>query len=479
MNKKLMILVSALLTILITLTIFIFVKQQQIEREQALYEQRALSHTLSDRNVGILQSLHDYDSNHLIAAYYPTFDMEDIDKDIKSYIDFRIDQYIADHEGHFVQTRPVLNIDYNSYQINDRFVSLYFEERVYSEVYANVSIVPKAMLLDLQEQKVVDVKTFFKGDYLNKLSELSLAHYTENQENLFKEGLEPIEKNFRNIVFKKDVIVVVFEKYQVLPGYAGQQEIVIPYEELSDYLVYDTQGKEIVVAPESEPVVEPEPEPEPIVEPVAEPEPEPVQPQEQKYIAFTFDDGPYPEVTNRITAALESVNGHGTFFVVGNRVGQYQDTLKTMHQNGHQIGNHSFNHPNLAQLDVTTLAQQINSTNQAIESIISEPVKLVRPTFGDVSDSLIANAGYPLINWSIDSLDWKSRDAQSVYDTVMSSLEPNAIVLFHDLYPSTAQAIEMLVPKLTEMGYKFVSVSQLAEVNGITLNPNQVYWKIK
>ena len=438
MNKKLMILVSALLTILITLTIFIFVKQQQIEREQALYEQRALSHTLSDRNVGTLQSLHDYDSDHLIAAYYPTFDIEDIDKDIKSYIDFRIDQYIADHEGHFVQTRPVLNIDYNSYQINDRFVSLYFEERVYSEVYANVSIVPKAMLLDLQE-------------------------------NLFKEGLEPIEKNFRNIVFKKDVIVVVFEKYQVLPGYAGQQEIVISYEELSDYLVYDTQGKEIVVAPE----------PEPVVEPVAEPEPEPVQPQELKYIAFTFDDGPYPEVTNRITAALESVNGHGTFFVVGNRVGQYQDTLKTMHQNGHQIGNHSFNHPNLAQLDVTTLAQQINSTNQAIESIISEPVKLVRPTFGDVSDSLIANAGYPLINWSIDSLDWKSRDAQSVYDTVMSSLEPNAIVLFHDLYPSTAQAIEMLVPKLTEMGYKFVSVSQLAEVNGITLNPNQVYWKIK
>ena len=109
-----------------------------------------------------------------------------------------------------------------------------------------------------------------------------------------------------------------------------------------------------------------------------------------------------------------------------------------MHQNGHQIGNHSFNHPNLAQLDVTSLAQQINSTNQAIESIISEPVKIVRPTFGEVSDSLIANAGYPLINWSIDSLDWKSRDAQSVYDIVMGSLEPNAIVLFHDLYPSTA-----------------------------------------
>ncbi len=233
---------------------------------------------------------------------------------------------------------------------------------------------------------------------------------------------------------------------------------------------YDTQGKIIEEKPPV--VVEPKPE-----EAVVEPAPI-VENTNKQYVAFTFDDGPYPEVTDRIVSAFEKVQGHATFFVVGNRVGQYGQSVVNAYQKGNQIGNHSFNHPSLAKLGEVELAQQINSTNEVVQSIIGESPQILRPTFGEVSDLMLNQVTMPMINWDVDSLDWKSRNTQTIVDTVMQNIKPNSIVLMHGLYPTTAEAVEILIEKLSALNYEFVTINQLAQLNGQTLNAGQVYWSI-
>lgn len=197
-----------------------------------------------------------------------------------------------------------------------------------------------------------------------------------------------------------------------------------------------------------------------------------------KLVAFTFDDGPNSNVTNRIIDAFSNVGGHGTFFVLGNNVAKERNTITRIYENGHQIGNHSYNHKDLTTLNKADLDWQINTTNSEIQSIIGATPTIVRPTYGKVNNFVVNNVNYPLINWNIDTLDWKYRDSQSIFNIVMNNIHANSIVLFHDIYPTTASAIEILLPRLSEMGYQFVTIEQLAAYNGINLRSHNIYYSM-
>lgn len=471
MTKKTKYLFSILFIALSVALILLFLivdKMNKNEIAENQQIQRALSQSLTDRNAGRIESIHLQEESYVGAVYYPVFDMENIDRTIINTIDKIMSEFILIHQNENINAPAILNVDYNSYQINDRFVSVYFETTYHSPMFANVVLIPQTMLLDVENDDVLDSSEFFKDGYLDRLSSLSMKALADDEP--FEEGLDPIPDNYKNIVFKKDGIVIVFEKYQILPGYKGQKEYFIEYSKLNDFLKYDTQGKIIEEKPPV--VVEPKPE-----EAVVEPAPI-VENTNKQYVAFTFDDGPYPEVTDRIVSAFEKVQGHATFFVVGNRVGQYGQSVVNAYQKGNQIGNHSFNHPSLAKLGEVELAQQINSTNEVVQSIIGESPQILRPTFGEVSDLMLNQVTMPMINWDVDSLDWKSRNTQTIVDTVMQNIKPNSIVLMHDLYPTTAEAVEILIEKLSALNYEFVTINQLAQLNGQTLNAGQVYWSI-
>lgn len=191
-------------------------------------------------------------------------------------------------------------------------------------------------------------------------------------------------------------------------------------------------------------------------------------PKSQKAVALTYDDGPSKH-TNKILDCLSRFGAKATFFVVGNRVDTYADTLLRAHSLGMEIGNHTMTHPKLTSLSLSAVSSELNSTANAIERITGKRPSLVRPPYGSYNQNTINTAGCPFILWSIDTLDWKTKNAQKTVNAILSDVKDGDIILMHDLYLPTAEATEIIVPKLIEMGFDLVTVSELAERKGISL----------
>ncbi len=195
-------------------------------------------------------------------------------------------------------------------------------------------------------------------------------------------------------------------------------------------------------------------------------------------IALTFDDGPSAH-TERLLDIFKEHGGSGTFFVVGNMISGKEDTLRRIVDDGHEIGNHSWNHRQFTNLSEEELTDQIMMTRAKIYDTIGKDCLIVRPPYGACNDDVKAvgaKLGVHFVNWSVDTLDWKSRDAQAVYDETMKYVKDGAIVLYHDLHKSTVDAMETIIPKLIEDGYQLVTVSQLFEFSDKTIEAGKMYY---
>ena len=188
----------------------------------------------------------------------------------------------------------------------------------------------------------------------------------------------------------------------------------------------------------------------------------------KKAVALTFDDGPSKH-TARILNCLEANGAKATFFVVGPNVQKFGDTLRRAVSLGMEIGNHTVNHLNLKTLSEAEIKSEINTNADYIEAATGIRPKLVRPPYGNYTSNILAIANQPFILWSIDTLDWKTRDAQSTINSVLSSVKDGDIILMHDLYEPTAAAAETIIPELIKMGFDLVTVSELAQRKGIAL----------
>lgn len=195
-------------------------------------------------------------------------------------------------------------------------------------------------------------------------------------------------------------------------------------------------------------------------------------------VALTFDDGP-SQYTDEILDTLEKYQSRATFFELGNRVNQKKATLKRIKKMGCEIGNHSYSHPVLGNASSSTINSQISSTDKNIKAITGEMPTLFRPPYGSVGTNLKKYAGKPMILWSVDTLDWKSRDANKVYQHVMSHVKDGDIILMHDLYSSTEKAVERIVPELKKRGYQMVTVSELAQYRKVKLTAGERYSQMR
>ena len=185
-------------------------------------------------------------------------------------------------------------------------------------------------------------------------------------------------------------------------------------------------------------------------------------------VALTFDDGP-SKYTERILNSLEANGGRATFFMVGNRVASYASTVKRMADLGCETDSHTWAHTYLTDMSEGQILQSLNQTRDAIVAAGGNAPKGVRPPGGKINDAskaVLAKAGMPSIVWSVDTLDWKTRNAQKTIDTVLSQVKDGDIVLMHDLYEQSAIAAETLIPELTKRGYQLVTVSEMAELRG-------------
>ncbi|MCQ2538123.1 MAG: polysaccharide deacetylase family protein [Lachnospiraceae bacterium] len=198
----------------------------------------------------------------------------------------------------------------------------------------------------------------------------------------------------------------------------------------------------------------------------------------KKAVALTYDDGP-SDNTATILDALEKNGGLATFFVVGNRLGSYPKSAARAVEMGCQIANHSWSHPYYEKLSDSEIKSQISKTNAKIKEISGHSCQVARTPGGSNAQRIKSAVNMPIILWSIDTLDWKTRNADSTYNTVMNKVKDGDIILMHDLYKATASASVRFIPKLVAEGYQLVTVQELALLKGVKLQNGVVYTSMR
>ena len=197
-----------------------------------------------------------------------------------------------------------------------------------------------------------------------------------------------------------------------------------------------------------------------------------------KIVAFTFDDGP-SKYTMEIVNTLVLNNSKATFFELGNRMKYNQEIVKNVLNNGMEIGSHTYAHKNLNKLTIEEIDEEINSTNIIFNEITGENIKLLRPPYGNINELVKSRVNTPIITWNIDTNDWLYKDSEHVYNHIIENIESGDIILMHDVYSETVEAIKKVVPYLIEKGYKITTVSELAKYNNIELKEKEVYRSLK
>lgn len=182
---------------------------------------------------------------------------------------------------------------------------------------------------------------------------------------------------------------------------------------------------------------------------------------EKKKIALTFDDGPHPVYTEQVLQVLDQGNIPATFFLLGQNIEEHQDLVKEIDAKGHLIGNHTYHHVQITSLPLDQACEEIQKTSDLIESLTGKGTEYVRPPFGTWSEGLEDRLNLIPVMWTIDTLDWTTENVDEIVCRVTEQAEENGIILMHDGYESTVQALERFIPLLEAEGYEFVTVDQV------------------
>ncbi len=192
-------------------------------------------------------------------------------------------------------------------------------------------------------------------------------------------------------------------------------------------------------------------------------------------VALTFDDGPQTSVGNRIMDCLAQYGGKATFFMVGDRVPSRAAEVQRMVAEGHEVANHSMNHKYLQKLGAAEIQAQVVKCNDAIEAACGVRPKIMRLPGGNHNATVRANTHMPMIQWNIDTLDWKTKNADKTVAAVLGNVRDGDIVLMHELYSQTGDAAVRIIPELVNRGYQLVTVSEMAAAKGYTLEAGKLY----
>lgn len=181
----------------------------------------------------------------------------------------------------------------------------------------------------------------------------------------------------------------------------------------------------------------------------------------KKQVAITFDDGPNPNYTVKLLDGLKKRGVKATFFLLGSEVEQYPEIVEAIHENGHLIGVHSYEHVNFGQIGDAAAVEQIDRTQEAIYDVTGEYAGYIRPPYGCWKKELDTEVPMIEVLWDVDPLDWATTDADTVVRRILSDVEDGSVILLHDASESSVQAALTTIDILQEQEYEFVTVEEL------------------
>ena len=240
----------------------------------------------------------------------------------------------------------------------------------------------------------------------------------------------------------------------LLPSAYGEMTIKVPIAAVAKYLQNPTARK-LANIPKP-----PEPKPEPTPAPAT---PAPAPTTGNKVIALTFDDGPGPH-TAHLLDILDQYGAKATFFLIGSKVSSQANVVRSIQARGHQLGNHSWSHPELPKLPVDQIAGEVDRTNEAIKQVTGVTPAILRPPYGAVNGVVLEQLrlrGMSSILWSVDTRDWAARNSDIVCSRAVAGARPGAIILMHDIHQTSVGAVPCILSALKQQGYLFVTVQGL------------------
>lgn len=206
--------------------------------------------------------------------------------------------------------------------------------------------------------------------------------------------------------------------------------------------------------------------------------------KEEKELALTFDiNWAENDELYNILDVLDKYNVKATFFIMGGWVNyseENKEKLKKINEGGHEIGNHSYIHPMFTKINEERMKSELEKTNKIIKDTIGVDVNLFRFPSGDYnkkSIEFVKSNGYEIIQWNIDSIDWKQLGEEKEYNNVMKKIEPGSIILFHNNAKYTPKNLDKIIKELQEDGYSFIPVGKMiynSEESYINENGEQI-----
>ena len=310
--------------------------------------------------------------------------------------------------------------------------------------------------IDSSTGNVVSYKALIKPKFLDEFNKVEEKLLKEKYPLFIVNGIYQ-DQTIRYVEVKDNELVIHYSNVITNPLYHDPIYLIINNNEVSKYLNYDFElDKEY----KNESAFDFDPT--------------------KKYIAFSFDDGPSTVNTKDIVDFLNNNKMHATFFMLGSLMNRYPDLVKYVNDNGMEIGSHTYSHSNLKRLKEDKLNEEIYNTDGVYNSIVPDKtITLLRPPYGAINDKIKDNYNYSFILWSVDTLDWKYKDSDYLFNYVINNVNDGDIVLMHDIHLTTKQAVENILPELYVRGYRVVSVSELAKIKNIELSPNTIYRSIK
>lgn len=360
------------------------------------------------------------EDEYFLSIQKPIFKIDKLDK--------KINNDIKVIENNFYKTKKEndeLNIDFEYQIINNKYISIIITATIYqatkkTEIYTYLFDQESNDFISIDNlvDKTNDLKKLVKQEFINKYGKSSLPNFSLNKFYINKNYI-----NFYILSSKLYLIQIPLEQLKF--------KTEINFEDIKKTPTINKKENTIDI---NKPVV-----------------------------ALTFDDGP-SKYTSEIIDILSTNDACATFFVLGNKVSYYQDTLLKILQRGNEIGNHTYNHKWLSHLNTLEIKNQINKTQQLIEEYTWFVPTVFRPSYGDIPKNIEKEINLEIIFWNVDTLDWKLKSKNKIVKRATTNVKDGDIILMHDTYKKTKDALPEIIKILKEKGFQFVTISELSEI---------------
>lgn len=412
--------------------------------------------------------------NYQIKIDYPFTRQKKLDTKIEEYIELEKEKFLNTVElkipaGDNPKYELVIGYQIQKQQDSNKNSHYHIHFETFSYMGENQYIRgDKTFHYDSKNKKFLSIRDYLEeSSSIERLSILSYYYMMqyielnelELNEDLIKQVVAVDSDNYEHFSFKNEGLELLFPLYKISAEHEEVIKIVIPIKEINEllkkqYRISENDEKKEEIIPEQRDIS---------------------QYKNKKLIAFTFDDGPSMTTTNHLLDGLKQYDAKVTFFVLGNRVEANQEVLKRAYKEGHEIGSHTYNHRNLLLLNNYARIQEIKETNQVIEDVIGVKPTLLRPPYGNINEETKKISNMHIIEWGVDTLDWKTKDKELIAKEIVENASDGAIILLHDIYQPSVEGALLAMETLEKEGYAFVTISEMAKLKNVTLDYTTLY----